>query len=236
MREVLTTHTGAGSASSLSTQLSSASGEAPVLTGSPQPRQHCRAGTAILPGEFLARLYGGGLGIAFQDLLSSLPASGNTWCLFFLVIESPPSYFALSTYLFCFKLFVERVCSSTSPSPWAHFTCTFTCPIPFFQSVCPILWGKWLRAWFITSFSAAPLAIICHSSDVTHPAFLRGRRLAEVGVLAGEGGPWHWLGQLPSPARSDERDPVMFPVSVSWGMCKSGRQWVSCALPIMVER
>lgn len=57
----------------------------------------------------------------------------------------------------------------------------------------------------------------------THPAFL-----AEVGVPAGEGGPWCCLGQLPSPAWEE----ALLGKSQRCFLCKlrvwrSGRQWVN---------
>lgn len=116
--EVLNTCVGASSAFSSSTQLLSALGEVPCCLesrGLGSTAGSRRASAAILPGELLAGLYGGRLGVAFQHFLPSfLPASGNIRCLFFVVIESPPTSFALSIYLLCFKRIMEKVHGSTS--------------------------------------------------------------------------------------------------------------------------
>lgn len=89
----------------------------------------CRA---VLPGELLAGIYSGRLGVALWHLFSSLSFLWNTHCLFFLVIESPP-VFALFTYLLWFQQLLENVHSGTSLSPWVCLAAAFDCPVLWFS-------------------------------------------------------------------------------------------------------
>lgn len=89
----------------------------------------CRA---VLPGELLAGIYSGRLGVALWHLFSSLSFLWNTHCLFFLVFESPP-VFALFTYLLWFQQLLENVHSGTSLSPWVCLAAAFDCPVLWFS-------------------------------------------------------------------------------------------------------
>lgn len=118
-----------------------------------------RADTTVLPGEFLAGLYGGRLGIAFYHLLSSFLASENTHCLFFLVTESLPSCFGLSNVLVLLSAICGKgACWHLPVTSLGHVLVVALILLShLIQSTWPLLWGKWLRAGLNTSSSAAPL-------------------------------------------------------------------------------
>lgn len=85
---------------------------------------------AVLPGELLADIYSGRLGVALWHLFSSLSFLWNTHCLFFWVTESPPCAFALFTSLVYFQQLLENVMhSGTILSPWVCFASAFDCPV-----------------------------------------------------------------------------------------------------------
>lgn len=175
------------------------------LLGSHGLRSTIASCRAVQAGELLADIYSGRLGVAFRHLFSSLSSLWNTHCLFFFITESPPSAFALFTYLLCFQQLVEKVHSGTALSPWACFSFTFDCPV--LQSLWPLLWKKKLtgqgllrpllqHAWVDWRLAVSPGLLCCRGLTVspwqwsTHPAFL-----TELGVPAGEGGPWCCWGQ-----------------------------------------
>lgn len=119
-------------------------------------------------------------------------------------MPSPPTCFAFSN--------LWKRCMAAPPCHCGHVLFVALIPLPdlIVQSACPLLWGKWLRSGLTASSSAASLGglrvtispgLLCgHGPPLsqqqcnTRPAFLAGGRPAELGVPAGEGGPWRWLG------------------------------------------
>lgn len=117
-----------------------------------------RADTTVLPGEFLAGLYGGRLGIAFYHLLSSFLASENTHCLFFLVTASLPSCWSLHVLVLLSAICGKGARWHLPVTSLGHVLVVSLILLPhLIQSTWPLLWGKWLRAGLNTSSSAAPL-------------------------------------------------------------------------------
>lgn len=199
---MFTTWTGAGSAFSSSTQLLSlgrspgatweaGASAAPQVPAEPAPL-FCQVSSWLVFMMVGWALLSSICFLPFQPQGTPVVYFSYSSSHLHLLLPSPRTCFAFSN--------LWKRCTAAPPRHHGHVLVVPLIPLPHLviQSACPLLQGKWLGAGLITSSSSAPLGGL--RVTVTHPAFLTGGRLAELGVPAGEGGPWLWLGQLPSPA------------------------------------